>query len=80
MVIMSNNYTIINTADVTDEMIDNSNITSKDTMRKSIDGTKSLLKFSGSTPECFDGYTIYTEAETLEEIKKEEWVFPDVIS
>ena len=66
-------WIIINVSDITDEMIDNALETSLDTLRKSLDGTKTILKWDGDTPSCFDGLTTYTHSEILEELAKSEW-------
>tara|TARA_R100000808_G_C2126143_1_gene136381 strand:+ start:963 stop:1178 length:216 start_codon:yes stop_codon:yes gene_type:complete len=61
-------YLIINTSDITNEM----NRACKPG-RLSIDGTKTLLKWDGDTPSCFDGLTTYTHSEILTELAKSEW-------
>ena len=66
-------WIIINVSDVTDEMISNAIQTSMDTLRKTIDGTKAILKWNGDTPSCFDGLTTYTHSEILTELAKSEW-------
>ena len=66
-------WIIINVSDVTDEMIDNALQTSMDTLRKTTDGTKTILKWDGDTPSCFDGLTTYTHSEILTELAKSEW-------
>ena len=66
-------WIIINVSDVTDEMISNAIQTSMDTLRKTTDGTKTILKWEGDTPSCFDGLTTYTHSEILTELAKSEW-------
>ena len=66
-------WIIINVSDVTDEMISNAIQTSMDTLRKTIDGTKAILKWDGDTPSCFEGMTTYTHSEILTELAKSEW-------
>ena len=66
-------WIIINVSDVTDEMISNAIQTSMDTLRKTINGTKAILKWDGDTPSCFDGMTIYTHSEIKTELAKSEW-------
>ena len=66
-------WIIINVSDITDEMISNAIQTSMDTLRKTIDGTKAILKWDGDTPSCFDGLTTYTHSEILTELAKSEW-------
>ena len=43
------------------------------TLRKTNDGTKAILKWDGDTPSCFDGMTTYTHSEILTELAKSEW-------
>ena len=66
-------WVIVNVSDVTDEMIENAIETSMDTLRKSLDGNKTILKWDGDTPSCFDGMTIYTHSEILVELAKSDW-------
>jgi hypothetical protein len=47
--------------------------TSQDTLRLSLDGTKTILKFIGETPSFLNGKTIYTHAEILVEMAKSDW-------
>ena len=67
------NWIIINVSDITDEMISSSIQSSMDTLRKTLDGNKAILKWDGDTPSCFDGLTTYTHSEILEELAKSEW-------
>ena len=46
---------------------------SQDTLRLSLDGTKTVLKFIGETPSFLNGKTIYTHAEILVEMAKSDW-------
>ena len=66
-------WIIINVYDITDEMISNAMEISMNTLRKTTDGTKAILKWDGSTPSCFDGLTTYTHSEILTELAKSEW-------
>ena len=66
-------WIIINVSDITDDMISNAIQTSIDTLRKTTDGTKAILKWDGDTPSCFDGLTTYTQSEILTELAKSEW-------
>ena len=43
------------------------------TLRKTLDGTKAILKWDGDTPSVFDGMTTYTHSEIRVELKKAEW-------
>ena len=66
-------WVIVNVSDITDEMIDSVNESSKDTLRKTLDGTKAILKWDGDTPTCFDGMTTYNHSEILTELAKSTW-------
>ena len=67
-------WVIVNVSDITDEMTANAMQSSMDTLRKTLDGSKAILKFEGDTPECFDGMTTYTHSEILTELRKTDWV------
>ena len=69
-------WVIVNVSDVTDEMINSSMQSSIDTLRKTADKTKAILKWDGDTPTCFDGLTTYNHSEILTELAKEEWTLP----
>lgn len=45
-------------------------------LRKSLDGTKAILKWDGDTPTVFDGMTTYTHSEILTELAKNTWSLP----
>ena len=47
-------WVIVNVSDITDEMINSAIQSSMDTLRKTLDGSKAILKFDGDTPSCFD--------------------------
>ena len=66
-------WVIVNVSDITDEMIDSAIQSSMDTLRKTLDGSKAILKFDGDTPSCFDELTTYNHAEILAELKKSDW-------
>jgi hypothetical protein len=67
-------WVILNVFDITEEMIDSAIQSSMDTLRKTLDGSKAILKFEGNTPSCFDGLTTYNHSEILEELAKSVWV------
>jgi hypothetical protein len=54
--------------------------TSADTVRKSVDGTKTFVKWEGLMPECVSELTTkegpYTYEEILEILATEEWTAP----
>ena len=66
-------WIIINVSDITDEMISNAIQTSSETLKKTLDGTKAILKWDGDTPSCFDGLTTYNHSEILTELAKSDW-------
>ena len=47
------------------------------TLRKTLDGTKAILKWDGDTPAVFDGMTTYTHSEIRTELAKAAWTAPD---
>ena len=69
-------WVIVNVSDITDEMIANAIQTSMNTLRKTNDGSKAILKWEGDTPSCFDGMTTYSYSEIKTELSKSEWT-PD---
>ena len=66
-------WIIINVSDITDEMILSAIQSSMDTLRKTLDGSKAILKWDGDTPSCFDGMTTYNNSEILAELAKSDW-------
>ena len=66
-------YVIINVSDITDEMIASAIQTSTSTLRKSLDGTKAILKWEGDTPSCFDSMTTYSHSEIKTELATSDW-------
>ena len=70
-------WVIVNVSDITDEMIASAIQTSMDTLRKTLDGTKAILKWNGDTPTCFDGMTTYNHSEILTELAKSTWTEAD---
>ena len=67
-------WIIVNVSDITSEMITSAIQTSMDTLRKSLDNSKAILKWDGDTPSVFDGMTTYNHSEILIELAKSEWV------
>ena len=68
-------YVIVNVSDVTDEMLADS--LEKKILRKSLDGNKTVLKWEGDTPSCFEDMKIYTHSEILTELRKADWTSND---
>ena len=67
------NWIIINVSDITDEMISSAIQTSMDTLRKTLDGNKAILKWDGDTPSCFNGMTTYSHSEILTTLATSAW-------
>ena len=57
--------------------------TSEETVRKSVDGTKTFVKWDGSTPQCVIDLTTsegpYTYDEILQILSTPEWTDPNPI-
>jgi len=66
-------WVIVNVSDITDEMILSAIQSSMSTLRKTLDGTKAILKWDGDTPTCFSGMTTYNDREILTELAKSTW-------
>ena len=70
-------WVIITLADYTEEqlidLVNNAIQTGVDTLRKSLDNTKAILKWDGDTPSCFDGMTTYNHSEILTELATSAW-------
>lgn len=67
-------YVIINSSDVSS--VDFSEVveTSANTLRYSLDGTKTFIKFEGVTPSFLVGKDQYDNAEMLSVLSGPEWV------
>ena len=74
-------WIIITLADYTDEQLEDlvakAIQTSVSTLRKSVDGTKAILKWDGDTPEGFEGITTYTHSEIRTTLSTSEWTSED---
>ena len=66
-------YVIVNVSDITEEMIISSSGTGSNSLRKTLDGSKAILKWDGNTPSCFNGMTTYNHSEILTELNKSDW-------
>ena len=47
------------------------------TLRKTLDGTKAILKWDGDTPSVFDGMTTLNHSEIRTELAKNTWTEDD---
>ena len=70
-------WIIINVSDITEEMISSAIQSSMDTLRKTLDGSKAILKWDGNTPSCFDGMDTYNHSEILAELSGSDWTESD---
>ena len=77
MIYDNRKWVIITLASYTDEqlqdLVTNAIQSSVSTLRKSLDGTKAVLKWDGDTPEVFDGMTIYSHNEVLNILSTNIW-------
>jgi hypothetical protein len=77
---MSRKYVIINADEV--DSVDFSKVdeTSADTIRYSLDGSKTFVKFdSDTTPSFLDGKTQYSHSEILTVLSGDEWTSDEPI-
>ena len=80
---MNNTYMIFNVSEL--EQIDFEQVkeTSIDTVRKSIDQTKTFVKWEGEIPQCVVDLTTkegpYTYEEILAILATEEWTNPNLL-
>lgn len=70
-------YIIIDASEVANVDFSQVQETSADTLRYSLDGTKTFVKFEGDTPSFLEGKTQYTHSEILVELATPEWTDPD---
>ena len=79
---MNNTYMIFNVSEL--EQIDFTQVkeTSIDTVRKSVDGTKTFVKWEGDIPQCVSDLTTkegpYTYEEILQILATTEWTNPNL--
>lgn len=66
-------YVIIDASEVADVDFDQVQETSADTLKYSVDGTKTFVKFEGDTPSFLDGEIQYNHAEILSILSSPEW-------
>lgn len=72
-----NTYVIIDASEVANVDFSQVHETSADTLRYSLDGTKTFVKFRGDTPSFLIGEPQYTHAEILNILDGPEWTDPD---
>lgn len=66
-------YVVINSSEVDGLDFDSLLETSVDTLRYSVDGTKTFVKFEGVTPSFLEGKDQYTQEEILPILAGSEW-------
>lgn len=75
---MSRKYVIINSDEVSSVNFDQVDETSESTLRYSLDGSKTFVKFdTDATPSFLDGKTQYTHSEILTILATDEWTDPN---
>lgn len=74
---MSKTYVIIDASEVGNVNFDQVLETSADTLRYSLDGSKTFVKFEGDTPSFLIGEPQYTLEEILNILAGAEWTDPD---
>ena len=70
-------YCIINSDEVNSVDFNQVLQTSASTLRYSVDGTKTFVKYEDGQPSFLSGKTEYTHAEILEVLATDEWTNPD---
>jgi hypothetical protein len=73
---MSRKYVIIDASDVASINFNEVSETSADTLRFSIDGSKTFVKFDGDTPSALSGKTSYSHSEILTILEGDDWTSP----
>lgn len=73
------NYVIIDASEVSSVDFDQVAETSADTLRYSLDGTKTFVKYEGDTPSFLTGKPQYTNEEILAILEGDEWTDSDEI-
>lgn len=67
------NYVIIDASDISSVDFNQVKETSADTLRYSVDGTKTFVKFEGDTPSFLLGEPQHTREEMLNILSGSEW-------
>ena len=74
---MNRKYVIINTDEVSSVDFSKVEETSENTLRYSVDGSQTFVKFEGDTPSFLDGKTQYSHSEILAILATDEWTDPN---
>lgn len=75
--IMSRNYVIIDKSEVSSVNFEQVLETSPETLRFSVDGTQTFVKYEGDAPSFLEGKTANSHSEMLEILAGEEWTDPE---
>ena len=59
-------YAILNTSDIKTVDFSKEKQTDANSVRKTLDGSKFIVKFEGDTPDFLEGVTLYTNQEIIE--------------
>ena len=68
---------IVNTDDLTYQQVLSSKAVNQHYMRKSVDGTKTLIKTEKPDESCYNGLTKYSHSEILDILAHTDWT-PEV--
>ena len=71
-------YCIIDSSEVSSVNFDQVAETSADTLRYSIDGTQTFVKYEGSQPSFLNGKQEYTHSEILAILATDEWTSDEI--
>lgn len=72
-------YVIIDASEVANVDFDKVLETSADTLRYSVDGTKTFVKYEGTQPSFLDGKTEHSHEEMLSIVSGPEWTSDEII-
>jgi hypothetical protein len=76
---MNRKYVIINADEVSSVDFSQVEETSENTLRYSVDGSQTFVKFEGDTPSFLDGKTQYSHSEILSILATDEWTSDEPI-
>ena len=74
---MSRNYVIIDSSEVSSVDFNQVLETSADTLRYSLDNSKTFVKYEGNKPRFLYGKTAYTHSEILSILSGSDWTDPN---
>jgi len=74
---MSLKYVIINANEVNSVDFSQVKETSADTIRYSLDGSKTFVKYEGAKPSFLYGKDTFTHTQILAILATDEWTYPD---